>query len=782
MYKKTLLFSLNILGLIVYCSLISAQEELIAIDDIYTQNFDSLPLHAGSSGTTSFSFINNTTLMGWYSSTNAARASSGSTSESGTLFSWGNSSSSDRALGPSDATGFVADEYLGVQLKNVSGSMLSAINLKYVLEEWRGDALTVSTWHLEYLITSTSGNQLEAAGYTSVAGSSASTKTTGYGVNGNLESNQSKFDLLLTDLDWHDGEFLWLRWVDEAQPADASLGLDDFEVSGVAVVLLSALGDMQSFATIQAALDAAVAGDTVILSEGVYHENVTFTASGSVGAPITLRAAAGAHVVLDGALAELQSANVTGEWVLYDASHSIYRTSVPYEGSDADYYTCTFVSRMGDIATHGCDRLLSPYASLDTLKAAPRGEGSFRDGVDVYVRLNDGVDPNTVGLSIGQALGVVDTNGQSHLRIEGLEIRNSGWAGICLSGTGFEDIEINNVIIRNSFRGISTVIPESSENIGIYTCGIYNGFDRDWLRYGGYVVGIGAHSGGEQYSPYRGHGILIDGDHTEIANCNIAGQWDAIKTQGYTVQIHHNTMHHIKDDAVELESNRSGDVEFYNNLMYDVFTAVSVTPSYPGPFYVYRNSVQTTRKENSTPTHTVHGYGIKSGNHYGPYVTKNVKVYQNSFYSIRNNVWEKLNDTADNEWDAYEFVNNVFYIKPYSTPNVNFRGLDEDESGADNYWEANFYNFYDLPSVTEEANAELSSNDIHFYMEIPIADQITSSDLRLTASSPALNSGSSYPTLQGWPDSISIYPNGRDRGAYEEGMLVDSIGSNWTTE
>lgn len=55
-----------------------------------------------------------------------------------------------------------------------------------------------------------------------------------------------------------------------------------------------------SFATVQAALDAAVAGDTIELASGVYAEKVEFASSGTAGNPIILTAAAGADAVLDG--------------------------------------------------------------------------------------------------------------------------------------------------------------------------------------------------------------------------------------------------------------------------------------------------------------------------------------------------------------------------------------------------------------------------------------------------------------------------------------------------
>ncbi len=73
-------------------------------------------------------------------------------------------------------------------------------------------------------------------------------------------------------------------------------GLALFAAPGAAAVLTVPGG----FPTIQAALDAAVAGDVVEVSSGVYFEKLVFPRSGAPGAPITLKAAAGASPVLDG--------------------------------------------------------------------------------------------------------------------------------------------------------------------------------------------------------------------------------------------------------------------------------------------------------------------------------------------------------------------------------------------------------------------------------------------------------------------------------------------------
>ncbi|EIP97927.1 hypothetical protein OpiT1DRAFT_02377 [Opitutaceae bacterium TAV1] len=214
----------------------------------YTQNFNTLPAHASASGdnsgTTSFSFSNNSTLVGWYSSVGAGRASAGQHHTSGRTYSWGpdayndNPNAVDRALGIYSAEGFASTAYLGLQLQNTSGATIDSVTLAFDVEQWR-QGLSATTWTFSYLITAATGNQLTASGYTADARGDAASGVTGSakGLNGNLEANKTAISVTLTGLDWQAGEYLWFRWASN-QPGSASdpvtsaagLGLDNLKV------------------------------------------------------------------------------------------------------------------------------------------------------------------------------------------------------------------------------------------------------------------------------------------------------------------------------------------------------------------------------------------------------------------------------------------------------------------------------------------------------------------------------------------------------------------------
>ncbi len=104
-------------------------------------------------------------------------------------------------------------------------------------------------------------------------------------------------------------------YVDAAQGSDSAQG--------------SAL---QPFKTIQKAADTVKGGDTVIVREGVYYENVKITASGTAEKPIVFRAENGekGKTVITGADKRIRE-NKNNVWELFDKEKSIYRTKLERE-------------------------------------------------------------------------------------------------------------------------------------------------------------------------------------------------------------------------------------------------------------------------------------------------------------------------------------------------------------------------------------------------------------------------------------------------------------------
>jgi hypothetical protein len=569
-------------------------------------------------------------------------------------------------------------------------------------------------------------------------------------------------------------------------PVGLALALITTPLAAREVVLLRG-EERTPYPGIQAALDQARPGDIVELADGVYHENPVFPRGGEAGRPITLRGKEGARPVIDGADPELQAPNQRWTPVEHQG-RTFYTAQVPFRGRNLGQAIGTWVSYHGKPGRHGCDALVAAYASLDGLAEGMRFEGSFRKGETVTVNLQDGRNPNEVPLNIGRANAVLDLGLNSHLRVTNLELRNAGWSAI-VAGEGSqelqgmaelddapaesrvacEDIEVSNLIIRNSFRGVS-IGSAALRGLRLHRLVIANGTRPDWLWSAGYKSGVGQAEGNNSdgLAPVRGFAVrLVNVREGEVSECLVSGQWDGFglkKCDG--VRLHHNTLRDLMDDGVELESSDQKNIQFHNNHLYNVFAGLSVTSNFPGPMYLYRNVVEITHPGGR---HFKPSYGVKSG-HDSLGRAENVKFYHNTFYGSTLNIWEKIRDEAEDRWTGYDFVNNVFYSPKQ---NANFRGESPTATGAVNHWEGNVYSLdqpeepaaLHLPNLLEQFRGAVQENP-----DIP-------RDLRLAEGSPALNSAPDYPAAKGWPDSQAEFPGGRDRGAWEDGMAPDQIGA-----
>lgn len=201
----------------------------------YTQNFDALP----SSG--AFTFVNDVTLSGWYSSVESGLASNGAASGDAPIassgsrtYSWGTIAGSDRALGIFNRTSTPFTGHVGIQLQNTSGGAIDAITLTFDVEQWRRNT-GGATLGFSYLTTSSSDGQLTAGGYTTDArgGLSAfATAGSGTGTDGNSTTFRQTVSFTLSGLDWQNGDYLWLRWTtSDSVSTAAGIGIDNLTVA-----------------------------------------------------------------------------------------------------------------------------------------------------------------------------------------------------------------------------------------------------------------------------------------------------------------------------------------------------------------------------------------------------------------------------------------------------------------------------------------------------------------------------------------------------------------------
>jgi hypothetical protein len=197
----------------------------------YFQEFNTLA-NIGSTN----SWADDSTISGWYSNRTSYRASSG-TDNTGALYSFGSSSSTDRALG-SVASGGTNTIYYGASFVNDTASTLSSLDISYNGEQWRNGGSTSTTpsvpQKLDFAyqvgatsLTSGTWTEFDALDFTSPI----ATATAG-ALDGNAAANRTALSATLSGLNLAPGQQVWLRWQDVNDAGnDHGLAIDDLSVS-----------------------------------------------------------------------------------------------------------------------------------------------------------------------------------------------------------------------------------------------------------------------------------------------------------------------------------------------------------------------------------------------------------------------------------------------------------------------------------------------------------------------------------------------------------------------
>lgn len=218
---------------------------LSSASSTYAQTFDSL----ANSGTAN-AWVNDSTLQGWSLFTAAgnaitAYAGNDGSVNTGSFYSYGTTSTTDRALGGSasggtyfgsPASGAVAG-YMALALTNSSGAAFDSFTISFDGEQWRnGGNASAQTMVLQYGFGATFGGVTTWT----TAGSafnwaSPVTGTSAAAVNGNTAGRVANVGGTVTT-NWAAGDTLWVRWVENNDTGnDHGLAIDNLSLSVSAV-------------------------------------------------------------------------------------------------------------------------------------------------------------------------------------------------------------------------------------------------------------------------------------------------------------------------------------------------------------------------------------------------------------------------------------------------------------------------------------------------------------------------------------------------------------------
>ncbi|MCB0765355.1 MAG: lamin tail domain-containing protein, partial [Flavobacteriales bacterium] len=232
----------------------------------YTENFNSM----GASGTS---------LPAEWSSTRSPLVVGTGSSNSGGLYNFGASGSSERALG-SMGSGSTGTFYYGVLLRNTTGAEITNIRVAYTGEQWRAASTNTNTLTFGYK-TSSGAISLTDASWSASSALNFSNPNSGTSgaVDGNNATNRTVKPATTIVASLPAGHYLMIRWMQiDNSGSDHGLAVDDLSVTWTAGPPPPAPVATFTGLTNGAAGSPLVAGST---EQVLFGFSATSTASGS---------------------------------------------------------------------------------------------------------------------------------------------------------------------------------------------------------------------------------------------------------------------------------------------------------------------------------------------------------------------------------------------------------------------------------------------------------------------------------------------------------------------
>jgi hypothetical protein len=217
-----------------------AQVTITTLGSPYSQNFNTLALSG-----TNVPWTNNSTILGWYlfrqpspgTALTTYNASNGSSS-TGSMYSFGATSNSERALGAlasggtywGSPTGGAVAGWMAVGFLNNTGQTITQIQINYDGEQWRDANTSAQSLVLEYGIGASFTTVPAWTAPGSAFNFNSPVNANSGAIDGNTTGKVGGIGGLINGLTWNDGDILWVRWqVTNAVGNDHGLGIDNFQ-------------------------------------------------------------------------------------------------------------------------------------------------------------------------------------------------------------------------------------------------------------------------------------------------------------------------------------------------------------------------------------------------------------------------------------------------------------------------------------------------------------------------------------------------------------------------
>ena len=350
--------------------------------------------------------------------------------------------------------------------------------------------------------------------------------------------------------------------------------------------------------SLQAVIDAATPGDTIRLRAGTYHTAAVLRArdSGTPGHYLTIEAAPGEHVVLDGSDPDLNDTTVDN-WHLYQGSlyypGSVYYTDLAWGDSGCDGGSLPHYvgeQRGGDGMRY---LLYQGTGEWNDFLAAPPGKAYYDCAGRLYVVTYDADDPDNREIHVSRQYIGLDLVGADYVRVRELEFRYYGIYGMHLGKPGAD----HNIIEGNTFHGIGRYLirvgdwdtSSSSDNL-IQDNHFYERGYRDsgW-------------TGDAQYHYANSIGVRLNyaGPGNVVRRNTFKGGTDAIDVgwQSLDTDVYENLIEEYMDDGIEVDDQPGYNIRVWGNTLRYCFSGISNQGWFKGdyenagPVYVFRNVI-----------------------------------------------------------------------------------------------------------------------------------------------------------------------------------------------
>lgn len=207
------------------------QVSITSLPQTYNQDFTSL-------GTSSATFTNNSTILGWYSTNSGStlNVDAGGAS-TGACYNYGTASAVDRSLGGLSSSGTTPQ--FGVRIKNNSTVDIAAIDIAFNGEQWKQTA-NAQTLVFEYQISSSAITSLSSGTWTAATALDFVAPKTGTAgaLDGNLTVNRTAKSATL-NVTVPAGSEIFLRWT-KSGSTSPGLSIDDLSIIAKSAGITSA--------------------------------------------------------------------------------------------------------------------------------------------------------------------------------------------------------------------------------------------------------------------------------------------------------------------------------------------------------------------------------------------------------------------------------------------------------------------------------------------------------------------------------------------------------------